>query len=106
MEGSRPARGRIRLKQRRTRGPPDNELDLAERGAAARRQPAVRLYHRRGQDRDRLTGGKKGRGDDNLSAAEGILKALAEQSDRAGVSGVAGLRVQRAVQLRTGGKQA
>jgi len=100
--GTRP----VGIRQRRTRGAPDDELDLAERGTAARRQPVRRVRQQGDGDRRNLTGGEQGRGDDKISTAKGVLEALAEKGDRAGVVGMAGVGVHGAVQLQTGGEQA
>ena len=88
------------------RGSPDNELDLAERGTATRRQPAGRIRQRCDGNGRNLTGREQRRGDDKISAAEGILEALAEKGDGARVAGIGGIDVQRDVQMRTGGEQA
>ena len=98
--GTRPDR----TNQRQTRRPPDNGLNLAERRTAARRQPAVRVRHEHEQRSDRFVGGEKRRGNNDCGGPNGILDALTEQRDRAGVTGVARIVVQGAVQLRTGNK--
>lgn len=98
--GTRPDR----TNQRQTRRPPDNGLNLAGRRTAARRQPAVRVRHGHEQSSDRCIGGEKRRGDNDGGGPNGILDAITEQRDRAGVTDVARVLVQRAVQLRTGNK--
>lgn len=100
--GTRP----VRINQRRPGRSPDNELNLAERGSAGRRQPVMRVRSRRGPVHEGYTHRKKCRGDDDTGASNGILEAFAEQGDRAGVAGLTGLVVQGIVQVRTGGKQA
>ncbi len=85
-----------------TLGSPDNELNLAERGTAARRQPVRGRCHQRGSGYRDLAGGEQGRGDDGISMAEGVLQALAEKCDRTTVLGMIGVGVHGIVQVRTG----
>jgi hypothetical protein len=80
--------------QRRARRPPDNELDSAERGTAARGQPVIRLRQRRRLGRARVTGREKRRDNGKISASGGILEGFAKEGDGARVVGMAGLRVQ------------
>lgn len=101
LAGTRP----VRLRQRRARGPPDNELNLTKRRTAARRQPAGRVRHGHEQSSDCFVGGEKRRGDNDCGGPNGILDALTGQRDRAGVTGVARVLMQRAVQWRTGNKE-
>lgn len=95
--GTRP----VRIRQWRPCGSPDDELDLAGRGTAARRQPVRRVGYGCGSDRHNLAGSEQRRGNDRVSLVEGIIKALAEKGDCAGVADVVGVGVHGAVQLRT-----
>lgn len=98
--GTRPDRSRQRQPQR----VPDNELNSAERGAAARRQTAGHLRHRRRGWRQNHAGGKLGRSENQRNAGKRTVETLAEKGDRAGMILVISLGVQGFVQVSAGGE--